>query len=52
MLCVNGGDMKQTNFKANKTLAQIYGAAISFMISCAVELNQPIEMHEVEASAG
>lgn len=30
VLCVNGGDMKQTNFKADKNLAQIYGAAISF----------------------
>lgn len=36
---VNGSNMKQANFKANKNLAQIYRAAISFHDQLCCELN-------------
>lgn len=39
VMCANGGNRKQANFKANKNLAQIYGAVISFHDQLCCELN-------------
>lgn len=39
VVCVNGGNTKQANFKANKNLAQTYSAAISSHDQLCCELN-------------